>query len=235
MPRITVPYAKNIIRRALREIADPSPGSDQLELAWEHFRSSCAYCGVRLTMGSKDAHLDHLVSAARGGRNHISNRALCCSTCNEKEKLDRPWEEFLRCKTDSAPEYQERLQRIRDWISIRSPEAELLSDSDAKLVDELAGEVNAFFQTRVDQVRQLRARDGLPRLVRQTSLRYATTSSVRHTLRLRTGPILPGIVQRRERCPMQTDLTHRKRSASAFGERLLRSAVAGFGPSSRSW
>jgi len=170
MPKITVPYAKNIIRRALREIADPSPEPEQLELAWEHFQSCCAYCGVLLTKGSKDAHFDHLISATTGGRNHISNRVLCCANCNEKEKLDRPWEEFLRCKADNENEYQLRLGRIRVWIVKQSEDAHFLSDDDEQAIDEKAEEVNAFFQTRVDQVRGSRAprgrafSEGLPNL-----------------------------------------------------------------------
>ncbi|HWQ56061.1 MAG TPA: HNH endonuclease signature motif containing protein [Bryobacteraceae bacterium] len=160
MPKITVSYAKNIIRRALREIVDPSPEPDQLELAWKHFESRCAYCGVVLTRGSKHAHFDHLISAAGGGVNHISNRVLCCSDCNEKEKLDRPWDEFLRCKTGGATEYEERLRKITDWITMRAQPGELLSNDDSTVVDGLADEVNVFFQTRVDKVRELRARTG---------------------------------------------------------------------------
>jgi len=74
MPAPTPGYVKNIVRRSLREIVDPSPSKKD-----EY----------------KEGHMDHLVSSSVGGSNQISNRVLSCASCNEKEKLDMPWEQFF--------------------------------------------------------------------------------------------------------------------------------------------
>ena len=88
MPAITPGYVKNVIRRSLREIVDPSPTKEDEERIWKFFNSECAYCGKPLSKLQKQGHIDHLVPSSLGGPNHISNRVLSCATCNDAEKLD---------------------------------------------------------------------------------------------------------------------------------------------------
>jgi len=115
MPAITTAYVKNIIRRCFSEIVDPSPNRRGVEAIWRHFDNRCAYCNRLLNRAAKEGHIDHLVSASGGGANAIGNRVLSCSSCNEKEKLDKPWEAFLKFKSGSDAEFVRRRQRILDW------------------------------------------------------------------------------------------------------------------------
>src|SRR5437588_10980918 len=112
MPKVTTAYAKNIIRRSFRELVDPSPEGDQIERLWLHFASRCGYCGIELKPKLKEAHIDHLISAARGGANHLSNRVLSCAQCNEIEKRDLDWQAFLRGKCNDTIVFDERRRRI---------------------------------------------------------------------------------------------------------------------------
>lgn len=43
--------------------------------------NECFYCGTVFTE-EKPPTLEHLLSIADGGNNHVSNLALCCETCN---------------------------------------------------------------------------------------------------------------------------------------------------------
>lgn len=155
MPKVTTAYAKNIIRRSLRELIDPTPDREALKALWEHFASSCAYCGTALTQGSKLAHADHLVSASRGGSNRLSNRVLSCAQCNEVEKRDSDWQAFLRQKCGDDVLFQERHGRICAWTA-RSTEPP--TDSQLlKTADDLAAEVVTFYEQRVAAMRRAQA------------------------------------------------------------------------------
>ena len=85
--------AKNIISRSLRAIIDPHPTDAEITRLRQHFGSRCAYCGREVGVAPKDAHVDHVEGR---GANHISNRVLSCADCNEKEKRELPWRDFLR-------------------------------------------------------------------------------------------------------------------------------------------
>lgn len=63
----------------------------------------------------KEGHINHLLPASLGGPNHISNRVLSCATCNEAEKLDRAWEEFILRKNQGPEVVRTRIARIREW------------------------------------------------------------------------------------------------------------------------
>ncbi|MBN2584088.1 MAG: HNH endonuclease [Planctomycetes bacterium] len=115
MPAITPAYVKNIIRRCFSEIVDPSPTKREVDAIWQHFDNCCAYCGKSLQRKVKEGHIDHLVSASRGGMNALGNRVLSCSSCNEMEKLDKPWEDFLKSKARSDADFMKRYKRIKDW------------------------------------------------------------------------------------------------------------------------
>lgn len=155
MPKVTTAYAKNIIRRSLRELIDPTPGRDALEALWQHFASSCAYCGMALTRGSKTAHADHLLSASRGGGNGLSNRVLSCARCNEVEKRETDWQDFLRRKCEDEAVFQQRHGRICAWTAQGTQpkaDSQLL-----KTADRLAAEVVAFYEQRVADLRRAQA------------------------------------------------------------------------------
>lgn len=66
MPKTTLPYARNIIRRSLFEVIDPTPSRKEQAAVWSHFGSACAYCERPLAQDKKEAHLDHLVSVSGG-------------------------------------------------------------------------------------------------------------------------------------------------------------------------
>lgn len=115
MPAVTTAYVRNIIRRGFSEMVDPPPSPEERAAIWTHFDDCCAYCGCPLRRTEKEGHIDHLVPASQGGANAVGNRVLSCATCNEKEKLDRPWEVFLRNKAQTDADFVSRRQRILDW------------------------------------------------------------------------------------------------------------------------
>ncbi len=152
MPAITTAYAKNIIRRALRELVDRSPSKREITLLWEFFESNCAYCGAHLSPKNKEGHIDHLVAASLGGVNHISNRVLSCAPCNEKEKLDQPWEQFLRHKNSDEKALSQRKSKILEWTS----RSEIRREEEAmKAADQAAARVAACFDKEVAELRNV--------------------------------------------------------------------------------
>jgi hypothetical protein len=111
-------WAKNISRRVLwAALEDDITKVDRSAMA-QFFGSCCAYCGDAL--GGR-WHADHLLSVDQGGFNHVSNRVPSCAHCNEKEKRERQWEEFLRykCGTDQHL-FENRKQKIIDWRTARA-------------------------------------------------------------------------------------------------------------------
>jgi 5-methylcytosine-specific restriction endonuclease McrA len=158
MPAITTTYAKNIIRRALRELVDPSPSKREITFLWEFFESSCAYCGSRLTRKNKEGHVDHLVAASLGGSNHISNRVLSCANCNEKEKLDKPWEQFLRHKNSDEKVLSQRTAKILEWATRSNRRRE---DDLMKVADQAAARVFACFDEEVAELRKATSKRSL--------------------------------------------------------------------------
>ena len=106
---------KSIIRRGLRQLLDPDPKPAERSRVWTFFNYQCAYCGIALVRG--EGHLDHLISAARDGSNHISNRVLSCKTCNAEEKREMAWKDFLKKKCPDEQVLVERQRKIEEWIS----------------------------------------------------------------------------------------------------------------------
>ena len=109
----TPSFAKNIIRRSLTAILDPHPTAAQLRELVGHFGTDCAYCGKRIHAYPKDAQLDHIDST---GPNNISNRLYACEDCNEKEKRDADWRQFLRLKAESEQVFRKRERLIQQWL-----------------------------------------------------------------------------------------------------------------------
>ena len=114
-------WAKNVTRRVLGATISPDPSKRDRNQVEAFFGGRCAYCATPL---SKKWHLDHLVPFDQGGSNHISNRVPACPTCNEHEKREKPWDEFLRekCGADLVA-YRARRARIEAWGTVRGAEA----------------------------------------------------------------------------------------------------------------
>jgi hypothetical protein len=136
--KYTPSFAKNVVRRSLRSILDPHPGRSEIARVWAFFDSRCAYCGVVIALGSKYAHLDHLVPENSGGSNHISNRVPSCANCSEKEKREMDWAVFLQQKNPDPSTCSERERIIRDWLSQNAP---LGQRPDSRTIALLNGEV----------------------------------------------------------------------------------------------
>lgn len=138
--------ARNLMKRAIAEILDPGPTS--IDALWEWFGSRCAYCGVGLVRGARDAHTDH---ADPGAGNHIGNLILSCSSCNGDEKRDMGWRDFLKRKAVDPPTLAEREQCILDWMAANSaptrsynPEVDALRMRCEELVEEFRIACNAL-------------------------------------------------------------------------------------------
>jgi len=157
MPAPAPGYVKNVIRRSLREIIDPSPSKRDVTRIWEYFGSECAYCGKKLNRTKKEGHIDHLVSSALDGANHISNRVLSCATCNEKEKLDMPWGKFLASKNPNKVIAKKRNEKIVRWREMNSPI--MLDGTVLRTIASLGNEVVEFYDRKIEVARQLRPRN----------------------------------------------------------------------------
>ena len=130
--------AKNIMRRAVEEIIDPSPRT--ADPLWEYFDSQCAYCGKELNRGSRDGHIDHAVP---NEGNHLGNLLLACGTCNGDEKREQPWREFLRTKASDA-EFEEREARILGWFELHRRAPTVRSTDVVRLQEELYELIERF-------------------------------------------------------------------------------------------
>lgn len=168
MPPVSTAFAKNVVRRALMQIADPAPDRRQQSLIWEFFGSACAYCGRTISKEAKEGHIDHLVSASLGGRNHIANRVLACAPCNEKEKRDAAWEDFLRVKCDDEGIHAARRERIEEWQRLNALEDSAEAVALRALAEASAAEVHTLFDEKVLAIRESRRAHrklGVPRVV----------------------------------------------------------------------
>jgi hypothetical protein len=130
--RTSVPQAKNVMLRAMREILDPSP----LDVGpvWDHFESRCAYCEVALDIAGRSAHIDHADAA---GGNHLGNLVLSCGSCNGDDKRDMPWRDFVASKSSTDQVAAERVARIEAWALLH-PRTDKPAPPDAlRLADEI--------------------------------------------------------------------------------------------------
>ena len=153
MPAQKPAYVKNVIKRSLREIVDPSPTEKDEQRIWAFFNSECAYCGKTLSKPHKEGHIDHLVSSALDGTNHISNRVLACATCNEKEKLDSPWEKFLTQKNRDKTTASRRREKILEWQGMHNKTTVKKETLDK--IRSLGNEVAEFYDEKVRLARKL--------------------------------------------------------------------------------
>jgi CRISPR/Cas system Type II protein with McrA/HNH and RuvC-like nuclease domain len=153
MPAPKPGYIKNMIRRSLREIVDPSPSKGDEERIWQFFNSACAYCGKPLKRAQKEGHIDHLVPSSLGGPKHVSNRVLSCATCNEAEKLEGVWEEFMVRKNPEPAILQGRVAKIHEWQQLnRKP---TLDREKLREIESLSDSVVAFYEDKVRAARRI--------------------------------------------------------------------------------
>lgn len=88
--------------------------NEELELMYEYFNSSCAYCGMtedeHYSLHKQKLHKEHV---NHNGSNGIENCVPACRPCNSS-KSDRDFEEWYRER-----EYftEERYNKIIDWLN----------------------------------------------------------------------------------------------------------------------
>jgi hypothetical protein len=149
--RHTPPQARNFIRKSLQALADRHPSPSEIDELWRFFANECAYCGTHIERDSRRGHIDHLVPAAQGGGNGVTNRILSCATCNGDERRDRDWMEFLKAKAGAI--YDERKRRIVEWA--QTPRA-ARSDYDKELLEKVTKEALEAYDRAVDELRKAR-------------------------------------------------------------------------------
>lgn len=148
--KLTPSQVKNNIRRGLRLLVDPELKPDECARVKAFFKYCCAYCGTAVESGKGD--LDHLLSASRGGPNHISNRVFSCHDCNQKEKRDKDWREFL---LEKGADFEEKEHRILEWLSsveIVAP----ISDIILQTIEEESQRVTAAYDSACQKIRNIR-------------------------------------------------------------------------------
>jgi hypothetical protein len=144
---------KSVIRRGLRQLLDPDPKPADRLRVWKFFDSQCAYCGTKLELGKGD--LDHLISAAKDGSNHISNRVLSCKTCNAEEKREMAWNDFLKKKCSDEQTLAERQRKIEEWMS-QCGGSPLLSEEILRLLESEYKRVAAEYDAACRKIRTAR-------------------------------------------------------------------------------
>jgi hypothetical protein len=154
MGRTTPSMAKNQIKRSLRSIIDRYPTGGEVDMIWDYFDSSCAYCGIALLRKDRLGHCDHI----EGASNNIYNFALACSTCNGDEKLDNPWLEFLQKKCPNESEFQKRRLKIESWMNRANSGTKIQFSTE---VEAIIDDVILSYQTAVDKLRKLVANDNI--------------------------------------------------------------------------
>lgn len=112
-------WLKNIARRVLWAALENDISKDERAAMLKHFEGGCAYC--RVALGNR-WHADHVVAVDKGGFNHVSNRVPSCARCNEQEKREMDWLEFLKsvCGSDSQA-FKMRERKIIDWRNAYLP------------------------------------------------------------------------------------------------------------------
>lgn len=138
------------MRRGLRLLVDPEPEPGERQRVIAFFDHCCAYCGTVIDKDKGD--LDHLLSSARGGRNHISNRVFSCKPCNAEQKRDKDWQEFLHEKNGNGSVFDERCRKIVEWVN-REGAIPPLPKSTLQLVEEQAHEVTEAYDKACKEIR----------------------------------------------------------------------------------
>jgi hypothetical protein len=88
-----------------------------------------------------------------GGPNHVSNRVLSCATCNEAEKLDRVWEEFMVRKNPEPAILQGRVAKIHEWQQLNKKPT--VDREKVREIESLSNSVVAFYEDKVRAARRI--------------------------------------------------------------------------------
>lgn len=146
--RTSVPSAKNIMRRAVADIVDPSP-TDNGPL-WDYFNDQCAYCGKTLIRSSRIGQVDH---AEPGGGNHLGNLVLACARCNGDLKGQEPWQDFLRRTVQDNEESLQRETRIHKWSELHPRQNSHRSGDVERVLADIEQLINDFAD-KCEELRQ---------------------------------------------------------------------------------
>lgn len=148
-------WAKNVCRRVLGAALERDLSKADRKAMERHFSARCAHCGQDLGL---KWHADHLASS---GANHISNRVPACPTCNEHEKRDRHWLEFLtdKCGGDESL-LVERRDRIIAWRDRHVGDCVPISDAERQIWIEECARVAAAIDSAHQRLRAMRATRG---------------------------------------------------------------------------
>lgn len=149
-------WVKNISRRVLWSAFDRDLTRPEREEMLRFFDGNCAYCFT--TLGSR-WHADHVISVDGGGSNHISNRVPSCPKCNEHEKQEKDWLEFLtmKCGADKCL-LGSRVEKIVAWRNTHSVSAVAISDAQRAAYQEEVAVVASAIDTAWERLRDLRQR-----------------------------------------------------------------------------
>jgi hypothetical protein len=155
MAKNTPSMAKNQMRRCLRAIIDPHPIPKEVSELWAYFDSTCAYCGLLLKRGARDAHVDHVVSQSSGGSNSIYNHVLACSRCNGDEKREEDWESFLARKALDPQQLAQRHAHIAKWVE-KASGLTITSNISQEQVESIIKCAIESFDASIKQLRAIR-------------------------------------------------------------------------------
>lgn len=159
MAKNTPSMAKNQMRRCLQAIINPHPTDAEVSELWAYFQSACAYCGLSLTRGARDGHVDHVVPHCSGGSNSIYNHVLSCSRCNGDERREENWESFLARKAIVPQQFGQRHSHIVKWLervngvtrtsTVAPEDVEAIIESALECFDASVKQLRALRQARV--------------------------------------------------------------------------------------
>ena len=148
MGNVTSSQVKNSIGRSLSELVSRSPNDKEKKEIWDYFKYKCAYCNKNLSKG--EGHLDHIIPFKECGKNGKYNRALSCSQCNSKEKLDKHWKEFLKSKCKTEKEFTTREKRIEEWIN---KDTEIVSPELLEKMESIEKRINNQFSSGYEELK----------------------------------------------------------------------------------
>jgi hypothetical protein len=80
---------------------------------------------------------------------------LSCSQCNEKEKLDRDWREFLKEKCPESAVFAQRIARIGAWQNANAGGKDPVAVELVNEASRMAGEVNQLIDEKFAVLRRL--------------------------------------------------------------------------------
>jgi hypothetical protein len=148
-------WVKNISRRVLWAALEPDISKADRQLMEVHFGRACAYC--ERPLGNR-WHADHLLPVDRGGFNSLGNRVPACPSCNEHEKREMPWREFLtrKCEGDHAT-LKLREARITAWCSQHAFDNPPVSDGEREAWERAASRVAEAVDAAWNELKRVRA------------------------------------------------------------------------------